>query len=198
MRKACKAMKNWIKAHKAITGLAVFVVVAVVGFLFVRNFFQKKDAQGFAQEQQNTISLSKMDLTSSISATGTIESSEVRSVSAGVSNIEIASVEVSAGDNITKGDILLTFDKSDLQDALTEAQDNLEDAQTQANQSLSSANRQMSSAQSSYTTQKTELSKNVNSAKKSYDSAKKKITDLKKQIKRSGQQRRKTDIKTGA
>lgn len=59
--------------HKVlIIVIAVLVVIAAGIFLFVR--MKKPKERTFASGKQNTVELTKMDLTNSVSATGTIES----------------------------------------------------------------------------------------------------------------------------
>lgn len=158
--------------HKVlIIVIAVLVVIAAGIFLFVR--MKKPKERTFASGKQNTVELTKMDLTNSVSATGTIESVNTKSVSAQVSDVEVKSVKVSEGDEVKKGQTLLIFDKTDLQSALSEAKENLSDVKEQASNELSSAKRRLSEAESNYQSQKSRLAKSVAEAKKNYQSAKK-------------------------
>lgn len=154
-----------------ITILVVFTVIAAAGsFVAVR--MNKPKEKVFALGKQNTVELKKMDLMNSISATGTIESVKTKLVSAQVSDVEVKSVKVSEGDKVKKGQMLLTFDKTDLQSALSEAKENLSDVKAQASRELSSAQRRLSDAESAYQSQKSRLAKSVAAAKKQYQSAK--------------------------
>lgn len=132
------------------------------------------------QAKQNTIQLSKMDLTSSISATGTLESANSKTgVSASVSNVKIKKVLVSEGDTVKKGQSLVTFDESELQTTLSDAKESLSDTITQNASQLKSAKRKLSDAKETYTTQKKKLQKEVASAKKTYEAAKKAVSQAK-------------------
>lgn len=66
-----------------------------------------------------------MNLTKSVSATGTIESAKTKNISADVNGVKVAKVNVKVGDTVKKGDTLATFDLSDNQDTLDDANDNL-------------------------------------------------------------------------
>ena len=72
---------RWIKRHKVITVLIVIILIAAVIATFIisnRASGAKVAAQGV---KQNTVELTKTDLTSSVSATGTIESADTMTVS---------------------------------------------------------------------------------------------------------------------
>ena len=97
----------------------VIIIAAVVIVGKVKSGQTKKGKQEIQKE--NTVSLEKMDLTKSISATGTIESKESREVSANVNGVTIKKVNVSVGDEVKKGKSLITFDETDLQESLSEA-----------------------------------------------------------------------------
>ena len=125
-------MRRWVRKKSCcfsrVTGKIVLVAVAAV-IVMPR---LGGDAEAQQQEiRQNTVELTKMDLTRSISATGTLESTKTKIVSADVSNVKIKKVLVKVGDEVKKGQSLVTFDKSDLQQALDEAEENLADVKSQ-------------------------------------------------------------------
>ena len=113
-------MKQKLKKHrKKIVVIAVILLLAIAVVVIigkVKNGQTKKGKQEIQKE--NTVSLEKMDLTKSISATGTIESKEFREVSANVNGVTINKVNVSVGDEVKKGKSLITFDETDLQESL--------------------------------------------------------------------------------
>ena len=69
----------------------------------------------------------------SISATGTFESATNKSVTSTATNLTVKKVLVAVGDTVQKGDSLVKFDQSDLEDAYADAKDNLFDTTTSAN-----------------------------------------------------------------
>lgn len=172
-------MRKGIRKHRKLVIAAVIVlVIAGAGAILLPRFLKKED-QPTAQAKQSTVQLSKMDLTKSVSATGTIESAKVKTVSASLSNVEIKSVKVKEGDTVKKGQTLVTFDQTDLKSALTEAKENLADVKTQTSTELASAKRKLTEAQETYTSQNKQLAKNVKSAKSTYESAKKAVSTAK-------------------
>lgn len=174
-------MKKWFKKHKKGTIILSVVVVAAIAAAVIlpKTLLKGKESTQKMQAKQNTIQLSKMDLTSSISATGTLESANSRTVSASVSNVKIKKVLVSEGDTVKKGQSLVTFDESELQTTLSDAKESLSDTITQNASQLKSAKRKLSDAKETYTTQKKKLQKEVASAKKTYEAAKKAVSQAK-------------------
>lgn len=169
---------NWLKRHKVhiIVG-TIIIAVAVASILLVPRIL----GSGVEKQQEtieNTVNLSKMDLTSSISATGTLESAKTKLVGADVSNVTIKKINVKEGDEVTKGQKLVTFDESDLKESLNEAQENLSDTKAQNSSEITSANRKVREAQQNYTTQKKKYAANVASAKAEYEAAKKKVSSV--------------------
>lgn len=174
-------MKKWFKKHKKGTIILSVVVVAAIAAAVIlpKTLLKGKGSTQKMQAKQNTIQLSKMDLTSSISATGTLESANAKTVSASVSNVKIKKVLVSEGDTVKKGQSLVTFDESELQTTLSDAKESLSDTITQNASQLKSAKRKLRDAKETYTTQKKKLQKEVASAKKTYEAAKKAVSQAK-------------------
>lgn len=172
-----KKGKKW---KLCVIGGAVCVVAAAMVFFLTRGG-NSAMAENQVQEQ-SSISLKKMDLTKSISATGTIGSSQSRTVSAEVNGVRVKKVCVKAGDTVQKGDTLVKFDESDLKKALTEAEQSLSDTREEAERNLSSARRQLSEAKESYSEGKEEAAAKVTESKKELRSAKKQVTKLNEQI----------------
>ena len=174
-------MKKWFKKHKKGTIILSVVVLAAIAAAVIlpKTLLKGKGSTQKMQAKQNTIQLSKMDLTSSISATGTLESANSKTVSASVSNVKIKKVLVSEGDTVKKGQSLVTFDESELQTTLSDAKESLSDTITQNASQLKSAKRKLSDAKETYTTQKKKLQKEVASAQNTYEAAKKAVSQAK-------------------
>ena len=84
-----------IKKH--IKGIVILVIIAaliVCGVIFIPKLLSGKKAEGNVTQQINTVALTKMDLTESVSATGTIESASTATVSADVNAIKGASAGI--------------------------------------------------------------------------------------------------------
>ncbi|MCI8363330.1 MAG: HlyD family efflux transporter periplasmic adaptor subunit [Eubacterium sp.] len=172
-----KKSKKW---KLCVIGGAVCAVAVVMVFFLTRG-----GNSAMAEDQvqrQSSISLKKMDLTKSISATGTIGSSQSRTVSAEVNGVQVKKVYVKAGDKVQKGDTLIQFDESDLKKTLSEAEQSLSDTRDEAERNLSSARKQLSEAKESYSEGKKEAAAKVTETKRELQSARKQLSKLKEKI----------------
>ncbi len=175
-KRMSKSKKKWLL-------VMIILVVIVTAVVLIVRFRGAKDRVEAGNSQKNTIQLAKMDLTDSISATGTLSSADSKTVSATLGDITVKKVLVSVGDTVAKGDSLVRFDKSDLEDALQDAKDNLSDTQSSADREVANASSQLSDAQENYSTEKTKASKEVETAKTNLKTAKQNVQKIQKQIK---------------
>lgn len=172
-------MKQWTGKHRALAIVIAIILVIVIAAVIVLPRIVGAEQAPLERKRENTVSLSKMDLTSSISATGTIESASAKTVSANVNDVEVKSVKVQEGEEVKKGQTLVTFDEEDLKEALAEAEENYSDAKTQTANELSQAKRKLSDAQETYTSEKKKMADNVAAAKKEYETAQKAVSSAK-------------------
>ncbi len=168
-------MKTKNKKRKVIIVIVIFLVLAMGIVTFIVRGKRKMEQNGMNNNKgrQNFISLEKMDLTTSISATGTVESKKTKTVSADINGVEVEKVKVSVGDTVKKGDVLVTFDERDLKEVLEEALENQRDAKEEAADGIENANEQISDAKETYSDEKKELKKKVSEAKGKWKKAKK-------------------------
>lgn len=190
-------MKNLFKRHRILlVAIAIVAIAAIAGAAVILPRMGKGTDNPKAVVQENTIELSKMDLTSSVSATGTIESASTATVSARASGIEVKSVKVEEGAVVKKGDTLVTFDQSDLKEARDEAKENLSDVESQNSSELAAAQRKLKEAQETYQSGKSRMAKSVASAKKAYQAAKKAVSAAKNEADRQKAQESLAQAKT--
>lgn len=176
-----KGLKTVIGKHKIFTGILVLAVVLVLVIFLVLTRFRTKDLPQTGQTKVSTMELKKMDLANSVGATGTVESAEVHTVSANVSNLKVKSVKAEEGDEVKKGQTLLVFEKEDLKEALEEAEDNLSSTQEQASREEEQAENQLENAEDIYESQKKTMAQSVKNVKENYQLAKDSVKELKKQ-----------------
>lgn len=150
-----------------------FVIILLILLVFGICFFHRRNAmKNSMNEHTNTLlttTLGKMDLTSSISVTGTIASADKRSVSTSLTNTEIKEVHVSVGDYVNAGDTIITFDSSDLEKELETAENSLEINSLKNQKTLSDAAKAVEDAQNNYNNQATGLQEDVNIALSNYN-----------------------------
>lgn len=176
-------MVKKLRKHKVISIVVTAIIIAAVlsGIVFLRNK-NKKDFVKSAQKNQDSIALEKMDLTKSISATGTIESARSETLATSVNGVKIKKVNVKIGDSVKKGDTILTFDTSDLKDTLADAKEELADAKEDYNNSVSSAQDKIADAKETYSDEKENQEEKIADARKALEKIKKQIKNLKKKI----------------
>ena len=71
-----------------------------------------------------TAAIERMDLSNSIGVTGTLATAEGRTGTTTLENIKVTDVYVEVGDEVQEGDIICTFDSSDIESALADAENN--------------------------------------------------------------------------
>lgn len=109
----------WVKKH---IGLTIFLVIVLVIAIFVTYItVNVKKAMKELQTTSSVAEVKAMDLTKSVSMTGTLEPIDTRTVSAQVNQIKIDSIEVEVGQYVHEGDILMRYDAEDLEKNLADA-----------------------------------------------------------------------------
>ena len=184
---AKRIKKRWIAG-------GIVIVAAAVGITLFVKAKGSKDTVNAGSGQQSTVQLSKQDLVESISATGTFESATNKSVTSTATNLTVKKVLVAVGDTVQKGDSLVKFDQSDLEDAYADAKDNLSDTTTSANAEVTNAKKQLSNAQTTYSDSKTSSAAEVKKTKASLQTIKKTVRSLKDKIKAAKDAARKTAL----
>lgn len=178
--------KNQIHRPKKRWVISVAVLIlAAAAIMTGIQFHKKKNNVEASTQKTTTVPLQKMNLTESISATGTLESASSATVTAGLNDIQVQKVLVSVGDTVKKGDSLVSFDQSDLKAALQDAQDNLSDTKASADREVSNASSQVTNAQETYQADQQKLASEVSSAKAELTAAKKTVNQLEKQLKKA-------------
>lgn len=135
--------------------ILVLVVVGAGAFYFWQQSNQQRSA-GTGTRQTGT--LTRGELSASVSGAGNITAPQQANLSFGVSNVPVTKVNVKVGDIVKKGDVLAEADATELNEQLRTAQANL--ASTQANlddvkapattDELTLAESQVKGAQASY------------------------------------------------
>ena len=124
IKKAGKHLWFWIKRHKILT---IFLILLIIAALILLNMYNRRKAVAALQTMEVTIetaTIETMDLSNSVGVTGTIATAESFTGTTTLDNIEVSEVYVELGDSVEEGDIICTFDSSDLEEALAEAQSN--------------------------------------------------------------------------
>ena len=144
-------------------------VIAVALLLIIGNLRKQATAlENAAAAMQQTDVVSNRSLIRSIGATGTIVSLDTKDISVSLIGTEVEKVSVAIGDSVEKGDTLLSFDTTDIEESLETAQNNLSKAEDRNELSKSDAERNVANAQRNYDTQ-------VSSAKDALEEAEEQV-----------------------
>jgi multidrug efflux pump subunit AcrA (membrane-fusion protein) len=165
-------IKNVLQRRKKLVIAVIAVIIILAGVLFVcSRIFARKQTGAAVQSRQQTATVQKMDLSNSISVTGTIASADSRSVSASVNGVEIKAVNVNVGDYVNAGDTIITLDSSSVEEELETAQDSYSLSVTKTNKSLQDAADSVVDAQEAYTDGISDQAALVADAKGTYNEA---------------------------
>ena len=145
LKRGFGAAWKWIKRHKAL--VIVLIIVCAVGgcVLRIRQAGQEMEA-ALSQMALQTDEAAYRDLTSTINATGYVQSDNTRSLTTTLVNTEVTEVNVKVGDVVQAGDALCSFDTEEIEESLADARESLDVAQAQSNLSVQGAERSLSDA----------------------------------------------------
>ena len=122
LKGAGRKIGGFVKKHKLLTVLLILILIAaIVAGVIWRGKGKKTQMQTMTIE---TARIEKMDLTNSVSVTGTLATANGKTASTTLKDIKVTKVYVEVGDEVQEGDIICTFDSSDIEDALADAKNN--------------------------------------------------------------------------
>lgn len=129
------------------SGIGVAVIGIAAGAFFVLNGVPQTASDTTAR----TVAVSAADLTAVSTASGNVSPASTTVINAQNCTGPIATVSAVTGQQVTAGQVLVTIDPTNAQNALAVAQAQLDSAAAQANQQQASASNQVASASQSLT-----------------------------------------------
>ena len=123
-----KIFKRGGKKTKVIVIAVVVIVALLASFFFVNGKRKAAMAKNAGNQMTRTEAVKKQTLMKSVGATGTVVSVDSKDLSVDLTNIEVESVEVEVGDTVEAGQVLATFDTSDIEEDLADAETELSEA----------------------------------------------------------------------
>lgn len=112
-----------IRRHRILTVLlALLLIAAIVAAAVWQNRSRRPQQEPVMTVETATVE--RMDLSNSIGVTGTLATAEGKSGTTTLENIEVTEVFVELGDEVQEGNIICTFDSSDIESALAVARNN--------------------------------------------------------------------------
>lgn len=167
---------QFIAAHKKAAVALLLVAAIAAGVLVWRQRSAPRLPAGAnmgGQSYVRTLTLQKGTLDASISASGTVESSDVSNVTTEL-KYTVKSVNVQVGDTVNEGDVICTLDTEDLEKSIAKMKESLAEAKEKALKNYQNAQKSLSDAEKSVTEAydaKEEKRSARDSAKSAYESA---------------------------
>lgn len=175
IKTACAGAAAFAGRHKkAVIALALLVVAAAAAaFLLRGRFVRPVSLPAASGSYVRTVTLQKGTLEDSISATGTVQSSDVSNVTTDL-KYTVKTVNVQVGDSVEEGDVICTLDTSELEESIRKLQESLADAKAEAQKQYEKAQASLTEAEenvkSTYDDMK-EAEDERDSAKSAYETA---------------------------
>lgn len=166
---------------KALIAVVLILVLAAAGlwyFRLRRPVALPAAAQGGSYVR--TVTLQKGTLDDSISASGTVESSDVSNVTTDL-KYTVKTVNVQVGDMVEAGDVICTLDTESLEKSIEKAREALADSMAQAEKNYQKAQESLAEAQTNASeawTEMEEAESAKNDAWSAYDSASSKVSSF--------------------
>ncbi len=120
---------------KIVIPIVAAAVVGVAGVVFAPRIF---GAGGNALPTVTAAPLARMDIASTVSVDGNVESEEVTNVYTAL-NLTVLKVNVEVGDRVNAGDVLAVLDAEDIEAQIAQSEASLRQRQATAQQTLNSA-----------------------------------------------------------
>jgi len=117
---------RFARRHKRMAALVVILLIAGGVFWGWRTFAGRQATPGSAAAFVRTTTLQKTSLENSVSASGTVKSAEVSTVTTAL-KYTVKEVNVQVGDTVKEGDVICTLDTTDLDKQITKAKESLAD-----------------------------------------------------------------------
>ena len=175
IKTACAGAAAFAGRHKkAVIALALLVVAAAAAaFLLRGRFVRPVSLPAAGGSYVRTVTLQKGTLEDSISATGTVQSSDVSNVTTDL-KYTVKTVNVQVGDSVEEGDVICTLDTSEPEESIRKLQESLADAKAEAQKQYEKAQASLTEAEenvkSTYDDMK-EAEDERDSAKSAYETA---------------------------
>lgn len=175
IKTACAGAAAFAGRHKkAVIALALLVVAAAAAaFLLRGRLVRPVSLPAAGGSYVRTVTLQKGTLEDSISATGTVQSSDVSNVTTDL-KYTVKTVNVQVGDSVEEGDVICTLDTSELEESIRKLQESLADAKAEAQKQYEKAQASLTEAEenvkSTYDDMK-EAEDERDSAKSAYETA---------------------------
>ena len=95
--------------------IILIVIALIIGFIVYKVYEGKKKLEEMLENNKvQTARIERMDLSSTINTTGTIQSKDVRTITSPLSGVKIDEVNCKVGDMVQAGSVIVTFSREDI------------------------------------------------------------------------------------
>ena len=164
--------------HKK-TAIFICIILFIIIFNVISGIVNPKKEEIKKPEIE---AIEKRSLAKSISATGKIVANDKKDIITTLTGSKIKTVNVKEGDKVSVGDVICTFDTSDIADSLSKAQASLKVTKEQSSLGIQGAQRSLNDAIANRDAQINSSSKDLESAEKTYKDAEKRLNDAKSNL----------------
>ena len=165
---------------KALIAVVLILALAAAGLWYFRLQRPSMPVAVQGGSYVRTVTLQKGTLDDSISASGTVESSDVSNVTTDL-KYTVKTVNVQVGDMVEAGDVICTLDTESLEKSIEKAKEALADSMAQAEKNYQKAQESLTEAQTNASEAKTKMDEaesEKNDAWSAYDSARSKVSSF--------------------
>lgn len=156
---------------KKLTKNKKIIIVVIIILIIIFIVGMKISSKEVEIVQQETEMIEKRTISQSVSSTGTVKTTNSKTVISSLTGYEIATVNVVEGQQISAGDVICTFDMSNVEESLSTAKSTASVSNEQTNLSIESAQRNLSDAMKSRDNQIIDAQTQVASAQSAYEKA---------------------------
>lgn len=178
------------RRKKTLVIVVLILLIAAVGLWYFKLRRPALPAAVKNGSYVRTVTLQKGNLDDSISASGTVESSDVSNVTTDL-KYTVKTVNVKVGDMVQAGDVICTLDTESLEKSIEKAKETLADNMAQAEKNYQKAQESLTEAQTKTTEAKEDLD-DAEDAKsdawQAYDSARSKVSFFQSEADSAAQQ----------
>lgn len=169
-KKPVASVLKWIKKHKK---LLIVMILLVIGGFVIRNKIkeQQERVAALLQNQIKTATIEKRSILSYISTTGKVESIESRDITSSLTGYDVDQVYVEVGDLVEEGDLLLSFDTTDILEDISDVYTDISNTNRQNQIAIDQAQRNYDAAQISNDEQADSMNDTITDAKEKLDEA---------------------------
>lgn len=159
--------------------IIVISIIAIILVITIVNIFSPKEQE---QEKIEVEEIAKRNIAQSISATGVISTSDTKNFVSTLTGFEITSVNVKAGDKISVGDVICTFDTSSISENLASLNKSLNATNAQGNLTVESAKRGLNDAIANKDRQLSVSQTDIDNSRKAYEDAQNALNSAKQDL----------------